>query len=67
MVAADCERVERIDLVDRMDAVDFGVTLRGLAAAFFLLELAVDGAGDCVLPLRDDGFGGLYCIRCFIF
>lgn len=48
-VATDWERVERVARVlrvEREETVDFGVPACCLAVAFFLLELAVDGAGD---------------------
>lgn len=45
-VAVDCDRVDLVERAERAEMVDFGVALCCLAAAFSLLELAVEGAGD---------------------
>lgn len=60
-VTVDCDLVDLVERPERMEMVDLGVALRCFAAAFFLLELAVDWAGDCVLLFCEDGFdrGGL--------
>lgn len=47
-----------------METVDFGVALCCLASAFFLLELAVEGAGDWVPLFCDDDFGLRGLILC---
>lgn len=55
-VTVDCDLVDLVERPERMEMVDFGVALRCLAVAFFLLELAVEGAGDCVPLFCDDDF-----------
>lgn len=60
-VTVDCDLVDLVERPERIEMVDFGVAFCCLAAAFFLLKLAVDGAGDCVPLFCDVDFdrGGL--------
>jgi len=65
-VAFDCDLVDLVERAERPETVDFGVELCCLAVAFFLLALAVEGAGDCEALFCDDfALGGfiLVCTR----
>ena len=55
-VTVDCDLVDLVERPERMEIVDFGVALCCFAVAFLLLELAVEGVGDCVLLFCDDDF-----------
>lgn len=60
IVAFDCDLVDLVERADRMEMADFGVELCCLAVVFFLLALAVEGAGDCeALFCEDFALGGL--------
>lgn len=45
-VTVDCDLVDLVERPERIEMVDFEVAFCCLAAAFFLLELAAEGAGD---------------------
>jgi hypothetical protein len=63
-VAFDCDLVDLVERAERTEMVDFGVTFCCLAVAFFLLLLAVDGAGDCVALFCDDFDLGGFILDC---
>jgi hypothetical protein len=64
-VAFDCDLADLVDRTGRTETADFGVALCCLAVAFFLLALAVNGAGDCVALFCGAGFGlGGLILRC---
>ena len=67
IVAIDCDLVDLVERAERTEIADLGVELCCLAVAFFRLELAVEGAGDCVALFCDLDFalGGfiLVCTR----
>ena len=63
-VAFDCDLVDLVERADRMEMADFGVALCCLAVAFFLLALAVEGAGDCDALFCDDFALGGFILVC---